>query len=1224
MWWAWLTTIGSGIFRGSKQPLPSSVHSSGSSKIASNAVFNGSDNVNFQNNRDVTYVKIEVNSRQVFADAASEESYYLNIYRKLQETSADKETSIFAKANRLFKDGDFASPDLDIHELLRASKKQNQQTAFLAIVRGNLQKLASVNVKPALPLFSEAYRLEPDEFIFSLPYAMALIELDRHGDAREPLDKAAQSLRSKDLVATPAYYSALTEVLRLLAGCYKSTDQNSLVIETINEQVSLLRPKWEMEPQQFAEEMGIALASLASAYSRDARNEEADRNFAEAFAILRDVETVAALRGAMALAKYEYATHLIENRKIVEAEAAVAAAIDLWAPLAQSDRERFLANLANGHGLRGQCFEKEKRLAEAEGEYLKAIELVGHENTVAGRNTLVVGYDSLGKLYGKTNRKALQEDAFNKCVSLLKVLVLESARPFDILLASALGNLGQFYCDTKRPIEGKRLLDQALKILKKPGRPLSSIVSDTLAFVHTALGSMYRQTQHVAQAELEFNEAILSARESIRIDPRPRLYRLVVPLQGLRDIYADSKRNDLANKRSAELVDVLRTLSAENGAYKRSLGLELKRFGDSSAECGDTENAAKWYGEATAALILSVDPHSVAGGPELAGSLLEIGRFFGKIECWSDAITAFRAAADIYRMLARTTPPTIEKGTVDFFLLMWDLALLPVLDDLGKCYEESGALELASTTYQDAVTRWQVLHDDHHMLVKEKFANARLSLARLHRKLKKFEEAAAEYKEAAKLLIDLPNDQSDGSLSAIAQIYTEMGNNYLELSQSEPAQKALVQASNVLRHLTVTQPIFYWSLAYVLHDLADSYSDQGCWSLGITAAEESVKILRRPLETEFVEKLADTRWKLVSSLWTLGRIFERAGDHARALNTYSEAVAAFDSLGADEATSNALRHGVLLMTLGDSYRRNQRGGSAQNAFIKSLSVLNTMSSDPAQPHVFWVARVLEKLVDLNVELDRRERATEFGAKRLNACRELAVKDPNSHLASVGDALNALGIVYAEGAEPELAFAAFREALVIQEGLFSNGHAASESKKLAGRLLNVGLMECEFEKYNQAETNISRALELQRRASHSTQSLPSIGLANTLTGFSKLKAMMGNIDEAKVALEECLFLCHEATKPPESPREDVAYVLSEAGNVFLELDDLGAAERLYSESRDAYRQVLTEDELRYNSRLEKVVESLAGLYRKLGDRGSEEVALSEASALKARRDGVLSM
>src|ERR1700722_6288323 len=213
-------------------------------------------------------------------------------------------------------------------------------------------------------------------------------------------------------------------------------------------------------------------------------------------------------------------------------------------------------------------------------ELLKHRRELAAQNPAAYQPDLALTLNSLGTLYGTTQRFAEAEAALKEAAGIRRELAAQNPSAYRPDLAGTLNNLGALYGTTHPSAEPEAPYQEAAGIRRKLAAQNPAAYRPDLAVTLNSLGALYGATQRFAEAEAALKEAAGIRRELAEQNPAVYPPDLAATLTNLGNLYDATQRFAEAEAALKEAVSIRRELAAQNpAAYRPDLARTLNNLG---------------------------------------------------------------------------------------------------------------------------------------------------------------------------------------------------------------------------------------------------------------------------------------------------------------------------------------------------------------------------------------------------------------------------------------------------------------------------------------------------------------------------------------------------------------------------------------------------------------------------------------------------------------------
>lgn len=273
----------------------------------------------------------------------------------------------------------------------------------------------------------------------------------------------------------------------------------------------------------------------------------------------------------------------------------------------QTDVKSRLAVVANNLG---HIHFRLGQIDKSEADYKRAIaiqlELVSQEGNDRQRKGLSNFLGNLGTLYGETSRNIDAEKYLYRSIGILKKLLTESPRDFEInkQLAIGLHNLSYLQRDSNFELAVENCYN-AIQIQRElfEQKPNSTKVKSDLAIGYNNLGALQSEQNNLTAAARSYHEAVTFGLELVAQSPSVKRMKreLAVSLNNLGRCLEKDGRNESALEQFLGAREILESLTLKNPhdpGLRASLGGVLNNLAIISQSQDDVAVAIKYYEDA--------------------------------------------------------------------------------------------------------------------------------------------------------------------------------------------------------------------------------------------------------------------------------------------------------------------------------------------------------------------------------------------------------------------------------------------------------------------------------------------------------------------------------------------------------------------------------------------------------------------------------------------------
>jgi tetratricopeptide (TPR) repeat protein len=1015
--------------------------------------------------------------------------------------------------------------------------------------------------------------LQPHEFIFSINYSLALVDLDQHAKAEIPLKDAITSLQKQDVTSADCNLELLGYAHQLLGMVYLRTNKHVQALAAFESEIAALQSN-PAPTDKWASSIAWAHSNMGSCFASQDLTEQADKEFSKAAALSRALPQPG-LALNLFYTLYNRAVHYQQTARLKEACEQVIEALSV---LEKSDFDAKIRDATvDANRLLGMCYADLNRQVDADATVTFILETTRGQRSMTCRSARASAYQIRACL-SKENE---QEASYRESISILSELARERPARYRPSLAETTAQLGQLICKQGKAPEGEEMLNVALSILLPFYNENPSEHGDATAFIYIALGDMHNTAENFGRAEVAYEQALDASRNSRPKADLSHLRRRARPLVALRDLLKASNRIERAERRCEELVEVLRPLAAQGDlSFCQNLALALLWMADVHRNDELLELPDRSYAVATDALLIAADLREPRGAAGIAGGLEEAANFFKARENWPEACRALAGAACLLEMLTNELPPGHTELTPlsTWLRLSFNIRLYNVMDELAACQRKSGNVGAACATLEKVIAGWSMLHDAHQLNVTHYLADSRFALASIHDALDESRDALTQYERAVTELSAVGHSTEIDLTGRLVTAHWRMGTRLRRTGQLAESQVAYDNAYKFLRSQSKTDDSAYWNLALLLSDMVDLDVDKADWLQAKNHAEQGVQILR---SKEFSSETP--RCALAFAYYDLGRAHREMGEREQAVTAYEQAVSVFREL----ETYSHIRGNLLLpkglLHLGRAYRRMQRGSSAKNALQEASRITQQLTPDGGVIGLSLESAISEELAELSLDLGNEEGAQNISLERVAVERRLFIQEPDEYRSSLGYALSAAIDVLSRRKLWDQAENLCREHLILFE---------SDVMRQSNSLTILAWIYCETDRHVEAASLLEQAIAARTEKYHSDPTKFGARLAETLVVSSQVSVSAKRLSEARKLLDRATELCQPAIADAKLSRGWIGGILLDIAKGYSNIAEIETAKTAYRTASDCFRQAFQLDQLRHAASLIEVLEQFS--------------------------------
>lgn len=246
-----------------------------------------------------------------------------------------------------------------------------------------------------------------------------------------------------------------------------------------------------------------------------------------------------------------------------------------------------------------------------------------------------------------------------------------------------------------------------------------------------------------------------------------------------------------------------------------------------------------------------------------ATCLMNTGNCLKHLGKYTEALKMLEEAVKRFRELVRSNPRSFQER----------LALASY--NLGGLQQQLGDFE---GSHQSAEMSWKIYQARDPERFKEMIALSRQGLAIALAQLGRYEEAMNHSQQSVKVWEELAEKNPDAFLPNLADAWLLLAHNWDVKGHYKQARDVGEQAVALFQALAAARPEFFRArLGQSLGELGDTLSRVGEWENALKLANQSLEIMKQPMNTDAatrLRRLAGQRFSVASALAGLGRYSE--------------------------------------------------------------------------------------------------------------------------------------------------------------------------------------------------------------------------------------------------------------------------------------------------------------------------------------------------------------
>ncbi|MEV4492504.1 tetratricopeptide repeat protein [Micromonospora coxensis] len=745
---------------------------------------------------------------------------------------------------------------------------------------------------------------------------------------------------------------------------------------------------------------------------------------------------------------------LVNAGRYAAAVDALERAATAYRALADAEPGRFAGDLAAcldmlGVALAGQG--RRDRSAAVGGEALTRYRRLIESEPERYRFPTAMCLNNLSNWLASEGRDGEALAAGEEAVELLRPLATADPQRYGPHLASMLDTVGNRLLEADRWDEALTVTREAIALHRRGVQTSPGAHLPQYARAMGNLGARLVAAGRRDEAVAPLREGLRLLRELDRDNPlahRPEVANALLNL-------SSAESGQPARDAAAEAVHLYRALATDDlDAHRGGLVLALVRWGMVAEREGERETAVDAYAEA---LRLHRDaPGSVAAThrPQLA---LLPGRLAALLEASGRSVEASAVLAE---------PVAVDEQVLA--RLTSDPARALVLVQRALALVREGALDEAQQVLSQVVELSRELGGES--------AGALADLVELRAvllgRLEDHASAAVAAGEAVRLRRAQHGGEVPTHLADLVRSVDLLAGAATLSGAHEEALAATREAVTLSRQLAGTDPAHLPRLARSLEQFARVRRDgRGDLAEALDAAHEAVRIRRRASRPDRAEHLAH-----LGALYLLGGLLHESGRHQEAAATTEESLLLCRRLARADPQAYGATAAAAARELSRRLWDLGRGEEALTAATEAVGILAPTAGTDAH-RADHAASLWNRYVLLR-ELGRADEAGLALGAVLPVYRRLAEEDPDTHLASLADCLNDLGVALRRQGRLDEALSPAEEAADLRRRLAAT--APEHLPDLATSLHNLGNLRADLGRGRDALAPVEEAVTILRR------------------------------------------------------------------------------------------------------------------------------------------------
>jgi len=381
--------------------------------------------------------------------------------------------------------------------------------------RGMIEELR-LNPSNALPFYSRAYSLDPENLEYGSRYISVLIELNEYARAQEFVPDCIRRARNLAKTNPNTAEPILGRLLRSQALLSFRTFDVDSSEEPLREAAGIFRRLAKDEPGRYGYENGETLRSIATFYWTISRNQLSEQLFEEAKSVQKQLPSIEPNRLAFAETLNNLGGLHMSMNKMDDSRKDLNEAIAIYQELEVNKPHVYdlqlshsLLNLAGGYIYSSDLTAGESFTKKA----LKICEYLASSNDSSHRECVSTGASMMGRIYALRGQLLLAAQQLEVAASNLRELQKQSSDAWTTPMTDNLLGLALIYTQLGLNAKARQTQEEYCENLLRRAKVSSKYFGAEAAGALDALWSMDIKANEISRAIIALNQAIALYRE---------------------------------------------------------------------------------------------------------------------------------------------------------------------------------------------------------------------------------------------------------------------------------------------------------------------------------------------------------------------------------------------------------------------------------------------------------------------------------------------------------------------------------------------------------------------------------------------------------------------------------------------------------------------------------------------------------------------------------------
>ena len=494
-----------------------------------------------------------------------------------------------------------------------------------------------------------------------------------------------------------------------------------------------------------------------------------------------------------------------------------------------------------------------------------------------------------GYCFQEFNDHVKAKKYYSRALDIYRGLTKDNPQAYEPDLASTLNNLAVLYKNTQHLAESENLYLEALESYKrlakeKPRyRPLyktkdknkekAKDYKPDVARTLNNLALLYSNTQRLEESEAMYLEALEIRRELAEKDPDTYEPGLALTLNNLATLYQNTHRLSESETLQLEAIEIQKRLASINPqAYEPDLAMAMNNLAVLYSNTQRLAESKSLYLEVLEIYRRLAKDNPQAYEPALATTLSNLANLYQNAQQFTESEPMRSQALDIYRRLAKDNPQRYEP------------VLAMTLTNLAILYKNTHRLKEGKSLFLEALDIYKRLGKDDPQAHEPEMAKALSELADLYFNTQHLEESEALNLEALEIYRRLAKENPQTYERDLVSTLSSLATLYYKTQRFSECETMYLDAAAIYRRLAIGNPQVYEPrLATTLYSVGLLYWQQEQYPQAIPIFEEALPLYRSLAQ----HNSSYGKW-YNNSLQLLTQLYQTTEEHSKCFTVNEE------------------------------------------------------------------------------------------------------------------------------------------------------------------------------------------------------------------------------------------------------------------------------------------------------------------------------------------------